>query len=105
MALIPHDKSCFVNHIASRDIKTRKAITPSWGKVGTAVQPTRRARSTDTEAHMVKAGVLAMTAAITIVMVGWLRAPAATQQASAPIDVLALTLSAHKCPVQSFDAI
>jgi hypothetical protein len=54
---------------------------------------------------MVKVGVLAMTAAITIVMVGWFRAPAASQRASAPIDVLALTLSAHKCPVQSFDAI
>jgi hypothetical protein len=54
---------------------------------------------------MVKAGVLAMTAAIAIVMVGWLRAPAAPQQASEPIDVLALTLSAHNCPVESFDAI
>lgn len=62
------------------------------------------AQSANTEAQMVKAGVLAMTAAITIVMVGWLRAPAA-KPASAPIDVLALTLSAHKCPVQSFDAI
>ena len=54
---------------------------------------------------MVRAGALAMAAAITIVMVGWLRVPAATQQVSAPIDVLALTLSAHRCPVQSFDAI
>jgi hypothetical protein len=58
---------------------------------------------------MVKAGILAMAAAITIVIAGsWLHASASPPRpmVHASIDVLALTLSARRqIPVQRFDAI
>jgi hypothetical protein len=58
---------------------------------------------------MVRIGVLAMAAAITIVVAGsWLRASARASRpmARASIDVLVLTLAARKqMPIQAFDAI
>jgi hypothetical protein len=58
---------------------------------------------------MVRAGVLAMAAAVTIVVAGsWLHATASAPKrvAHAPIDVLSLTLAKKPfLPVQSFNAI
>jgi hypothetical protein len=58
---------------------------------------------------MVRIGILAMAAAITIVLAGsWLHASAGSSRpaARAAIDVLTLTLVAKKqLPVQAFDAI
>jgi hypothetical protein len=58
---------------------------------------------------MVRIGVLAMAAAITIVVAGsWLHASARASRpmARASIDVLVLTLAARKqMPIQAFDAI
>jgi hypothetical protein len=58
---------------------------------------------------MVRMGILAMAAAITIVLAGsWLHASASSSKPAvrAAIDVLSLTLAAKKqIPAQKFDAI
>jgi hypothetical protein len=58
---------------------------------------------------MVRIGILAMAAAITIVLAGsWLRASANSSKpmARVSIDVLAVTLAASKqLPIQRFEAI